>query len=190
MGELDDILQRLEPSLGPVGRAPAPLEGGITNRNYRALMGGCEYVVRLHGKDTDLLGISREAERLANDTAAGLGIAPAVAAGFEGGLVTEFLACDALQAAEIQARAEELGVALRAFHDSGAELPAKFWVPDLLGDYTRIIRARGAEPPEATSRRSLSPGGSPRRSARQQSCAPVTTTCWQATSSWPATAGG
>jgi thiamine kinase-like enzyme len=149
VGELDDILQRLEPSLGPVGRAPAPLEGGITNRNYRALMGGCEYVVRLHGKDTDLLGISREAERLANDTAAGLGIAPAVAAGFEGGLVTEFLACDALQAAEIQARAEELGVALRAFHDSGAELPAKFWVPDLLGDYTRIIRARGAEPPEA-----------------------------------------
>ena len=69
MGELSDILQRLEPSLGPVGREPAALEGGITNRNYRVLLGEGEYVIRLHGKDTDLLGISRRAERLANDTA-------------------------------------------------------------------------------------------------------------------------
>jgi thiamine kinase-like enzyme len=152
VGELNDILQRLEPSLGPVGREPAPLEGGITNRNYRTLMGGREYVVRLHGKDTDLLGISREAERLANGAAARLGIAPAVAAGFEGGLVTEFLSCDTLQGPDIRDRAEELGVALRAFHDSGVELPAKFWVPDLLADYTRIISSRGIEPPAAYAR--------------------------------------
>ncbi len=149
MGELDDILRRLEPSLGPVGRAPAPLEGGITNRNYRARLGEREYVIRLHGKDTDLLGISREAERLANDAAARLGIAPLVAASFEGGLVTEYLACEALSGPSIEARAEELGAALRAFHDSDIELPAKFWVPDLLADYTDIIRSRGAEPPRA-----------------------------------------
>ena len=147
VGELSDILQRLEPSLGPVGGEPAPLEGGITNRNYRVLMGEREYVVRLHGKDTDLLGISRRAERMANDAAAGLGIAPGVAAEFDGGLVTEFLTCQALAGPELQARAEELGSALRAFHDSGIELPTRFWVPDLLSDYTRIIRARGAELP-------------------------------------------
>jgi thiamine kinase-like enzyme len=149
VGELDDILQRLEPSLGTVGRQPAPLEGGITNRNYRALLGDREYVIRLHGKDTDLLGISREAERLANDTAARLGIAPAVAAGFEGGLVTEFLTCEALSGPEIGARAEEIGAALRAFHDSGVLLPATFWVPDLLADYTRIINDCGAALPSA-----------------------------------------
>ncbi len=152
MGELDDILRRLEPSLGPVGRPPAPLEGGITNRNYRAELGGREYVIRLHGKDTDLLGISREAERLANDAAAGLGIAPAVAAGFEGGLVTEYLACESLSGPSIAARAEEIGAALRAFHDSGVELPARFWVPDLLADYTEIIHARGAPAPRAYER--------------------------------------
>jgi thiamine kinase-like enzyme len=149
VGELSDILQRLEPSLGPVGREPAPLEGGITNRNYRVRLGEGEYVIRLHGKDTDLLGISRRAERLANDAAAGLGIAPAVVAEFDGGLVTEFLTCQALAGPDLEARAEELGEALRAFHDSGVELPTRFWVPDLLRDYTRIIRARGAALPEA-----------------------------------------
>lgn len=149
MGELSDILQRLEPSLGPVGRGPAPLEGGITNRNYRARLGEREYVIRLHGKDTDLLGISREAERMANETAAGLGIAPAVAAEFDGGLVTEFLTCEPLGGPDLEARAEELGAALRAFHDSGLELPARFWVPDLLADYTDLIRAKGAGLPDA-----------------------------------------
>jgi thiamine kinase-like enzyme len=144
VGELSEILQRLEPSLGPVGRGPAPLEGGITNRNYRALLGEREYVIRLHGKDTDLLGISREAERMANETAARLGIAPAVAAEFEGGLVTEFLSCESLGGPDLEGRAEELGVALRAFHDSGLELPAKFWVPDLLADYTDLIHGKGA----------------------------------------------
>ena len=57
---LNDILHGLEPSLGPVGGAPAPLEGGITNRNYKVRFGEVDYVVRLHGKDTDLLGISRK----------------------------------------------------------------------------------------------------------------------------------
>jgi len=149
VGELDDILRRLEPSLGPVGGEPAPLEGGITNRNYRAVMGEREYVIRLHGKDTELLGISREAERIANETAAALGIAPAVVADFEGGLATEFVACEQLAGPALESRAEELGEALRTFHDSGAMLPARFWVPDLLADYTRIIRDRGAEPPPA-----------------------------------------
>ncbi len=149
VGELSDILQRLEPSLGPVGGEPAPLEGGITNRNYRVLLGEREYVIRLHGKDTDLLGISRRAERLANEAAAGLHIAPGVAAEFDGGLVTEFLTCQALSGRELEARAEEIGAALRAFHDCGIELPTRFWVPDLLTDYTEIIRARDAPLPEA-----------------------------------------
>jgi len=152
VGELDEILRRLEPSLGPVGGEPAPLEGGITNRNYRARLGGRDYVIRFHGKDTDLLGISREAERIANGAAAALGIAPAVAATFEGGLVTEFLDCEPLSGAMIVARAEELGAALRAFHGSGVQLPARFWVPDLLADYTRIIRARDADLPESYER--------------------------------------
>ena len=59
---------------------PAPLAGGITNRNYRFKLGEREHVIRVPGKDTGLLGIDRDAERLANERAAEIGIAPPVAA--------------------------------------------------------------------------------------------------------------
>jgi thiamine kinase-like enzyme len=144
---LNDILHDLEPSLGPLGGEPAPLEGGITNRNFKVTLGGSEYVVRLHGKDTELLGISREAERLANGAAAELGIAPAVAGSFDGGLVTDFLLCAPLGDGELAARAGELGLALRSFHDSAVRLPVSFWVPDLLAQYSRIVESLGGELP-------------------------------------------
>jgi thiamine kinase-like enzyme len=147
VGDLDDILRQLEPSLGPVGGAPAPLEGGITNRNFRVRFARGEYVVRLHGKDTDLLGISREAELLANERAASLGIAPEVACGFEGGLVTRFLTCEALGPQEIAEGVQEIAGALRAFHESGIRLPVTFDIPALLAEYAENMRARGTEPP-------------------------------------------
>ena len=98
MGELSDILERLESSLGPLTEGPVPLTGGITNRNFRVRLGETEYVIRRPGKDTDLLGIDRESERLATDAAAALGIAPAVAARVEDCLVTRFIACSAVSA--------------------------------------------------------------------------------------------
>jgi thiamine kinase-like enzyme len=70
-----------------------------------------------------------------------------VAATFDGGLVTRFLACAPLDSAEIAARAEEVAVALRDFHDAEVALPVNFWVPDLLEDYARIIAARGRRVP-------------------------------------------
>ncbi|HEX4437509.1 MAG TPA: choline kinase family protein [Solirubrobacteraceae bacterium] len=146
MGDLNDILHDLEHSLGFLGGEPVPLEGGITNRNFKVSFGGSDYVVRLHGKDTDLLGISREAERVANTAAAGLGIAPAVVASFEGGLVTRYISCASMEAPEIAARAEEIGRALRRFHDSAVELPVSFSVPDLLEEYGRLIAERGGRP--------------------------------------------
>ncbi len=148
MGELTDILQALEPSLGPLGGEPAPLEGGITNRNFRVRLGDEEYVVRLHGKDTELLGISRLAERIANEAAATLGLAPEVVAGFEGGVVTRFVSCDPLQEPEILERAGEIALALRSFHCSQAQLPVEFHVPDLLRVYAETVRSRGARLPE------------------------------------------
>jgi aminoglycoside phosphotransferase (APT) family kinase protein len=93
MADLDGIVDQLTGQLGPVTEAPVPLEGGITNRNYRVRFGARDYVVRLPGKDTGLLGIDREAERLANQAAARLGIAPAVAAADEQAIVTEFVIC-------------------------------------------------------------------------------------------------
>jgi thiamine kinase-like enzyme len=147
MRELSDIVQHLELSLGRLVGEPSPLAGGITNRNFRVTLGGTDYVIRQPGKDTDLLGIDREAERLANDAAAGLGIAPAVATTLDDCLVTQFIACRAISAQELANGAEEIARALRSFHDLTVRLPASFSVPDLLDEYAMIVRRRGGALP-------------------------------------------
>jgi thiamine kinase-like enzyme len=147
MAELTGIIEGLEAELGPISGSPAPLDGGITNRNYRARLGGHDYVIRLPGKDTALLGISREAERVANTVAARLGIAPAVAAGNDDCLVTEFLVCTDVDPEALRADPSGVARALRAFHGSGAALPTRFWVPELLDDYAVIVAGRGGAVP-------------------------------------------
>lgn len=147
VGDLNDILQRLEPSLGPLSGEPQPLEGGITNRNFRVMLGGEDYVVRLPGRDTALLGIVRDAEHMASETAAQLGIAPAVAAAVDGCLVTRFIPCWPVTFAELAAAVEDIAASLRRFHDSEVPLPAHFWVPDLLAAYEATVRSRGGSPP-------------------------------------------
>jgi thiamine kinase-like enzyme len=142
--ELNEILSRIEPLLGPLGGEPAPLGGGITNTNFRATLGGEHYVLRIHGANTALLGIDRGAERHANEVAAALGIAPEVAASVEGCLVTRYVACEPMSASEVAAGAEGIARALRSFHESGAVLEASFWVPDLLVSYEALLRERGA----------------------------------------------
>ncbi len=104
-------------------------------------------MVRLPGKDTALLGISRAAERIANEAAAALGVAPAVAAGDEECLVTEFLDCTPIDPGELRADPGPVAAALRAFHDSGVELPNRFWVPELLDAYAAIVRECGGSLP-------------------------------------------
>jgi len=148
VGDLDDILARLAPSLGPPADAVA-LEGGITNHNFRVSLGGEDYMLRVHGSNTELLGIDRRAERVASETAASLGIAPAIVASGQDGLLTRFIACSPVAPAELGERAEELARALRSFHDSGVSLPAVFWVPDLLAEYGRIARERLGSVPAA-----------------------------------------
>jgi aminoglycoside phosphotransferase (APT) family kinase protein len=157
MAQLDGIIARLEPTLGKFDptHPVVPLDGGITNRNYRLQLGYGQYVVRLPGKDTELLGISREAERIACETAARLGVGPAVAAVDEESLVTAFVDAPPLDAQALRAKAggiESVARALRAFHDSGAELPVRFWVPDLILDYARVVRARGGKLPREYAR--------------------------------------
>jgi len=148
VGELHDILRALEPALGSLSGEPEALDGGITNRNYRVRLGGNDYVVRQPGKDTDLLGIDRAGERQASDAAAALGIGPAVVAALEDCLVTRFVDCRSVNAAEVAARAEEIAGGLRAFHDCGARLPSSFWVAALLERYAAIVARDGGKLPE------------------------------------------
>jgi thiamine kinase-like enzyme len=149
MTDLDRILTRLEPALGPRSGAAVPLDGGITNRNFRVHLGERDYVVRLNGVDTALLGISRHAERMAGATAARLGIAPALAAVDDEGLVTAYVDGCAIDEERLRREPAPVARALRAFHDSGVQLPVRFWVPQLLDDYAAIVADRGVElPPE------------------------------------------
>ena len=149
MAELSAIVDRLQARLGAVAAPPAPLDGGITNRNYRVRFGERDWMLRLPGKDTALLGINREAERAAGTAAAALGIAPAVAAGDEECLVTEFLAGGPVDADALRSAPQQVAVALRHFHDCGLELPTRFWVPELLDDYAVIVRERGGRLPDS-----------------------------------------
>src|SRR3954447_18852875 len=64
---MEEVLRKLAERLGPQEGEPQPLDGGITNRNYRVRFGATEYVVRLCGRETDLLGIDRDAEREAGE---------------------------------------------------------------------------------------------------------------------------
>jgi thiamine kinase-like enzyme len=128
--ELTEVVARLAALLGPRVGGIEPLTGGITNRNYHVNFGGTDYVVRLPGKDTDLLGIDREAERIATKTAAELGIGPSVAAMLErpACLVTSFIRGREMTSKELRERdtIAEVARALRSFHTSGTRLPVTF----------------------------------------------------------------
>jgi thiamine kinase-like enzyme len=147
MADLIKIVDRLSSRLGTVGGEPVPLDGGITNRNYRVVFGGRDCVLRLPGRDTELLGIDRAAERVATERAAALGIAPPLIVADEECMVTEWLQGAPIDSERLRADPSSAARALRAFHDSGLELPVRFWIPDLLTDYARIIAERGGDLP-------------------------------------------
>jgi thiamine kinase-like enzyme len=150
--ELTEVVARLAALLGPREGTVVQLEGGITNRNFRVNFGGTDYVVRLPGKRTALLGIDREAECIANKAAAELGIAPRVAALLDepSALVTAFVSGREMKADELREPETIAEVAhdLRSLHDSGTELPSDFDSFRLVEEYAETGRANGSEPPD------------------------------------------
>ncbi len=152
---LSESLERLVPLLGELEGEPLPLDGGITNRNFRARLGGREVVVRLPGKDTGLLGIDREAEREANECAARAGVAPQVATLLEDPpcLVTHFVAGETMSAEALRGPAAlaQVAAALRAVH--GCEpVTATFSAFRVVEDYAGKAKARGGAVPAAYER--------------------------------------
>jgi thiamine kinase-like enzyme len=153
---LADILERLAPQLGAPEGEPTPLEGGITNRNYVARLGGERYVIRLPGKDTGLLEIDREAEREANEAAARAGVGPEVAAMLADPpcLVTRFVEGRAMEPAELRepGALAEVGALLGALHGSGERVASGFSAFRIVETYAGRARERGAEVPDAYDR--------------------------------------
>jgi thiamine kinase-like enzyme len=148
MPELAALLKRLEPALGTFEGPALPLSGGITNRNYRVWLGGRECVLRLPGQDTELLGIDRGAEQLAARQAASLGIGPELLYADAECAVTAFVPGTAVDPERLRADPGSVARSLRSFHDSGLALPVRFWIPDLLRVYARLVTERGHRLPD------------------------------------------
>ena len=97
------------------------LSGGLTNRNHLVDVDGDRFVVRLPGRDTELLEIDRECERVAASRAADLSFAPPVLGLFDGCLVTQFVAGEEIAQDQFCTPAvlDQVAAMIRAFHTSG-----------------------------------------------------------------------
>jgi hypothetical protein len=105
------------------------LGGGITNHNVKVTRPDGVVVLRVAGKDTDLLGIDRTVELAATRAAAEAGVGPEVVDFVEpeGWLVTRFVA-GAIPPPETLREPEQLrrvARALRAFHQ-GQAIPGRY----------------------------------------------------------------
>jgi len=153
VASLADTLGPISARLGELEGEPLPLEGGITNRNYRVTFAGSDVVVRLPGKDTELLGIDRAAERAAGELAARVGVGPAVVALLDDPpcLVTEFVVGEPMGAEELRAPAAlaEVAAALRALHGCEERLAAAFSSFRIVETYAARMADRGAEVPSS-----------------------------------------
>ena len=122
-----------------------PLGGGITNRNFKVGAGGQEFVLRIGGTDTELLGIDRAAEHAASRIAAELGLGPEVVAFIEpeGYLVTRFVDGEVGKV-----DVERVGAALRLLH-GGPALPGRFDSFRVVETYRITAREHGVAVPSA-----------------------------------------
>ena len=125
-----------------------PLGGGITNRNFKVEADGRRFVLRIGGRDTELLGIDRSAEHAASRIAADLGLGPEVVAFIEpeGYLVTKYV--DGEVGKVDIAR---VGAALRRLHD-GPAFPGRFDSFRVVETYRVTAQEHGVDVPEAYDR--------------------------------------
>ena len=128
-----------------------PLGGGITNHNFKVTVEGSAYVLRVGGKDTELLGIDRHAEHAAAEAAHTVGIGPEVVAFIPelACLVTRFIEAQPIppEAMREPAMLERVVPAIRAFH-GGPSLPSSFSPFRMVAAYAREAQGRGVPVPE------------------------------------------
>jgi thiamine kinase-like enzyme len=132
-----------------------PLDGGITNRNYRIDVDGESYVLRLGGNATHVLGIDRQAEHAAGVMAARAGVGPEVVAFLqpEEYLITRFVAGRALTAADLRmpAMLRALAAVLRRVH-GGPAIPGRFSPFHTVEAYARTAVEAGVPLPAEMAR--------------------------------------
>ena len=126
------------------------LGGGITDHNVKVDVAGGSYVLRIGGRDAELLGIDRAVEYEATLAAAAVGIGPEVVQFVEpeGILVTRYIEGEIIPPERIRRpdSIRRVAQALRAVHN-GPSLPARFISFRVVEDYRTVAFARGAEVP-------------------------------------------
>lgn len=129
----------------------SPLEGGITNRNYRVDVRGESFHLRLAGENTYMLGIDREHEYRAAHLAGELGVAPKVIYFIrpEGYLVTRFISGRAILPEELRQPTNMQRVAglLKEIH-SMPQIPGVFNAFQVVRNYADIARRYNVQFPE------------------------------------------
>ncbi len=130
-----------------------PLGGGVTNRNFVVTVDEREWVARVPGERTDVLGIDRANEREAALRAAELGIGPPVLGELPEvhTLITEFVAGSHLDTHHFVERLPEVVAQLKRFHGSGP-LQGAFPVHRVVEWHARDAASYGVMPPSSYER--------------------------------------
>jgi thiamine kinase-like enzyme len=136
-------------------RTVEPLGGGITNRNYRVVVDGDVFVVRIPAQTGSLLGIDRGLEHQASRLAAACGIGPEVVAFIEpeGVLVTRFIEGRTVtdDAVHEPIVLERIAQSLRRIHQAGS-ISAGFSPFRVVEAYALTATRHGGKLPAAQER--------------------------------------
>ena len=128
-----------------------PLEGGITNRNYRVDLENDSFHLRLAGENTSMLGIDRECEYQAALIAGQSGIGPEVVHFIEpeGYLVTRFIQGRPILPNELRQpeNIQRVVQTLQKIH-SVEHFPGVFDAFQVVRDYTEIAQRYRVQFPE------------------------------------------
>lgn len=148
------LLERV-PSLAGRTYDVAPLEGGITNRNYRVVAGLEVLVLRVPAETATLLGIDRAVEHTVSRLVASAGVGPEVIAFIEpeGALVTRFIPGRAVTDAEVHDpwMLHRIAHSLRRVHHAGV-VPATFSAFRVVEAYALIAKQYRVPFPDAFER--------------------------------------
>ncbi|HEY4331150.1 MAG TPA: choline kinase family protein [Ilumatobacteraceae bacterium] len=130
-----------------------PLTGGITNRNYVVTVDSDEFVVRVPGERTELLGINRKCEAEASRRAAELGIGPPVLGELPGigTQITLLVPGHHLDEHAFVERLADVIALLKVLHQSGP-LGGSFPIHRVVEWHARDASSHGAMPPAAYER--------------------------------------
>jgi thiamine kinase-like enzyme len=140
---LEEVIARI-PDWTSARTVTSTLGGGITNLNYRVDVEGKSFVVRIPGKDSELLGIDRQREHACTLAASQSGVGPQVVHYLEAEkiLITSFIPGRAISMEEMgqPTTIRRVAESLRRYH-SGPAFPGTFSALGTILEYLRISRS-------------------------------------------------